>query len=331
MIFVRIVAIGDAVAIIDLGSSPLLPICTVEFYRSFIMIGSDGKVDETTFSFAGKNALIIGAGMNIGRAIALEFAGRGARIAVADVDTAAAQVTADRIKAAGGDAFAVQCDVSSEQSVRDAADAAEAAFGPMDVVMNNAGIISGGNPEDIPLSEWQRMMDINFFGMVRSNAVFVPRMIERGCGYIVNTASFAGLYPFATSRIHYAASKAAVVSMSENLALYLMPMGIRVSCLCPGPVMTTSTNTMRHFSEDYAMRAPGSYLTLKSQQETAHILAEGMCAGQIMISTHWEGFETMKELAASPDTFIRKKIGEFESGDSGKPIVTQAVIDSLNA
>ena len=69
------------------------------------------------------------------------------------------------------------------------------------------------------------MFNINFFGVVRANAVVLPKMLQRGEGYIVNTASFAGLYPFATNRMPYAASKAALVSMSENMALYLKPKG----------------------------------------------------------------------------------------------------------
>ncbi len=273
--------------------------------------------------FAGSAAIVFGGGRNIGRAVVLEFAQRGARVAVADLDFEGAQETAELVKATGPEAIALRCDVSSDASVLAAADAAERELGPIDIVMNNAGILSGGNPEDIPVSAWQQMMDINFFGMIRSIEVFLPRLISRRKGHIVNTASFAGLYPFATSRIHYAASKAAIVSMSENLALYLMPKGIKVSCLCPGPVMTTSIQGMKHYSTDYIMRAPGSHLTLKSQQDAARILADGMRDGLIMIPTHDEIWETLKQRAASPDAYIRNKNAEFESGDSGKPHVPE--------
>lgn len=273
--------------------------------------------------FNGRTALVIGGGANIGRAIVREFARRGARLAVADINEAGAEETAALIRDAGGEAIALRCDVSSEDSIRATAEAAEARFGPMDIVMNNAGILSGGNPEDIPVPAWQRMMDINFFGMVRSIELFLPRMLERGSGYIVNTSSFAGLYPFASSRVHYAASKAAVLSMSENLALYCIPRGIKVSCLCPGPVMTTSNQTMQHFSQDYVMRAPGSHLTVKSQEETATILADGMRDGRIIIPTHEELWATLAERAASPDAYIRNKAAEFAAGNSGKPQVPE--------
>jgi NAD(P)-dependent dehydrogenase (short-subunit alcohol dehydrogenase family) len=279
--------------------------------------------DSPEAPFANNAAIVIGGGRNIGRAVVLEFARRGARVAVADLDFEGAQETAALVKATGVEAIALQCDVSSDASILAAADTAERELGPIDIVMNNAGILSGGNPEDIPVAAWQQMMDINFFGMIRSIEVFLPRLISRGKGHIVNTASFAGLYPFATSRIHYAASKAAIVSMSENLALYLMPKGIRVSCLCPGPVMTTSIQGMKHYSTDYIMRAPGSHLTLKSQQEAARILADGMRDGLIMIPTHEEIWDTLKQRAASPDTYIRNKNAEFEAGDSGKPHVPE--------
>ena len=152
-----------------------------------------------------------------------------------------------------------------------------ASWAIIDIHMNNAGIIHSGNPEDFPASEWERMFSVNFFGAVRANSVVLPKMIARGEGYIVNTASFAGLYPYATNRIPYAASKAALVSMSENLAVYLQPKGIRVSCLCPGPTMTTSTVGMKPWSENVIMRGPGRHLPVRSQEHAATVLADGMC------------------------------------------------------
>ena len=176
-------------------------------------------IHQTSY-FAGKSALIIGAGQNIGRRIAQEWARRGARITVADISWDGAVETAALLRAAGAQALPVQCDVTDDGSVLAAIDAAEAEFGPLDFHMNNAGLLAGGNPEDLPLSEWQRMFNVNLFGMVRANNVIVPRMIARGRGHIVNTASFAGLYPFAASRIHYAASKAGgAFDVRESCAL----------------------------------------------------------------------------------------------------------------
>ncbi|MBY0423815.1 MAG: SDR family oxidoreductase, partial [Parvularculaceae bacterium] len=168
-------------------------------------------------------------------------------------------------------------------------------------------------------AEWIRMFDVNFFGAVRANAVLMPKMIARRSGYIVNTASFAGLYPYSTSRIPYAASKAALVSMSENLALHLLPLGVRVSCLCPGPTMTTSTKTMKSWSANVVMKGPGADLAVKSQEEAATILADGMEAERVLILTHERGFDAVRDRGASPDAFIQRKIDEFARGRFGLP------------
>jgi NAD(P)-dependent dehydrogenase (short-subunit alcohol dehydrogenase family) len=271
------------------------------------------------FSFENQNALVVGAGQNIGRAIALEFARRGARVAVADINKAGAEETAQLIVDAGGQATGVGCDVTSEESVARAIAEAEAFLGQIDIQMNNAGVLHSGNPEDLPLAEWERTFNVNLFGAVRANAIVMPKMIARGTGYIVNTASFAGLYPYAANRIPYAASKAALISMSENLAVYLMPLGVRVSCLCPGPTMTTSIIGMKPWSENVVMRGPGRDLDVRSQEHAATVLANGMSAGRIIIPTHEEGLETVRRHGEGPDAFVRAKIAEFASGDTGLP------------
>ncbi|HET8711770.1 MAG TPA: SDR family oxidoreductase, partial [Spongiibacteraceae bacterium] len=240
---------------------------------------------ENTFAFENKRALIFGGAKGIGRAIALEFARRGCDVAIADIDIDAAQQTAAAISAAGRQAASIACDVCRDDSVRDAAAAAERALGEIDIVVNNVGAIMVGNPEDIPLDEWQRIFNLNLFSTVRSNDYFLPKMLRRGSGYIVNTASFAGLYPYATSRMPYVAAKAAVIALSESLALYLLPQGIRVSCLCPGPVMTGVMQGVKIWSENATMCGPGSQFELISAEAAAATLADGMCAGRIMIPT----------------------------------------------
>ncbi len=276
--------------------------------------------------FGGNAALIYGGGKGIGRAVAQEFARRGARLAIADIDLAAAEETAALI---GGGAIALKCNVLDDASVGAIADASEAELGDLHIVMNNVGGMLNGHPEDVPMAEWQRMMDINYFAAVRSVTHFLPKMIARGSGHIVNTASFAGLYPYAASRIPYAAAKAAVIAMSESLAIYLQPLGVRVSCLCPGPVMTGVLDSMTSWTPDAPMRGPGAVLELKLVGDVARTLADGMAGGKVLIPSDDKAWDILARWAASPDAFIQNKIDEFARGESGRPTIPDAVRQAM--
>jgi NAD(P)-dependent dehydrogenase (short-subunit alcohol dehydrogenase family) len=269
--------------------------------------------------FAGASAIIFGGAKGIGKAVALEWARRGARVAVADLDLDAASETATEIAGEGGAAIGLACDVLSQASMEVAARDAEAAFGPPDIVMNNVGAILNGHPLDIPEEEWRRIFELNYFSIVRSNAIFLPAMLARGSGHVVNTASFAGLYPYAAGRIPYASSKAAVILMSENLAILLEPQGVRVSCLVPGPVMTGIAAGMKDWTPDLPMYGPGSETALMDAAEVARVLADGMRDGRILIPSDPVAYEIISRRAADPDGFTRGKIAAFASGDVGMP------------
>lgn len=279
--------------------------------------------------FANATALIFGGAKGIGKAVALEWARRGARLVVADLDDAAAHDTASEIVDAQGAAIGIAADVLSDESIAAAAARAEEAFGPVDILMNNVGGMLNGHPEDIPFAEWQRIMDLNYFAAVRGVQHFLPRFLERGAGHIVNTASFAGLYPYAASRIPYAAAKAAVIAMSQNLALYLEPKGVRVSCLVPGPVATGVLDSMTNWTQDCPMRGPGAETTLMLPHDVAVKLSDGMAAGAILIPSDDVAIDIVQRWAASPDAFVRAKIGEFASGDEGRPAVPPSVMQAL--
>jgi NAD(P)-dependent dehydrogenase (short-subunit alcohol dehydrogenase family) len=269
--------------------------------------------------FAGSRVLIYGAAQGIGRAVALEFARRGADVAVADIDLSGARETAALAEGLGGRAAAIACDVTDRASVHAAAAEAEKALGELDIVMNNVGAITNGNPEDLPVEEWRRIIDLNLWSVIYSNEVFVPKFLQRGRGHIVNTASFAGLYPYAASRMPYVASKAAVIGLSESLALYLEPQGVRVSVLCPGPVMTNVMGAMRSFGENVPLRGPGGQFRVMRAEEAAVVLADGMRDGRIVIPTDEKVWEVVQRHAASPDDFIRSQIDAFARGDLGRP------------
>ena len=281
--------------------------------------------------FDGANVLIFGGAKGIGKCVSLEWARRGARLVIADIAEQTAQETAAEIVAAGGTAVGIAANVLSDESVAEAAARAESELGEIDILMNNVGGMLNGHAEDIPAAEWHRIMEINYFAAVRGVQQFLPRFLERGRGHIVNTASFAGLYPYAASRVPYGAAKAAVISMTQNLAVYLEPKGIRVSCLIPGPVMTGVLDSMTSWTPDCPMRGPGKETSLMLPEDVARVLSDGMRDGKILIPSDPVAFDTVRRWAADPDGFIRAKITEFVGGERGSPVIPDAIKAMMGA
>src|SRR5437867_3323592 len=154
---------------------------------------------------------------------------------------------AAEITGAGGIAVSQPCDVARTADFVAARDRMLDEFGAVDVVVNNVGVMAAGRPEVIPVDEWERVLDVNVLGVVRSNEVFLPLLVEQRRGHLVNTASATGILNYSYDRGPYAASKAAVVMLSEGLFLYLRPYGVGVSCLCPTGVATNIVEQIRFF------------------------------------------------------------------------------------
>jgi NAD(P)-dependent dehydrogenase (short-subunit alcohol dehydrogenase family) len=184
----------------------------------------------------GEIAVITGGASGIGRGTALAFARRGADIVLADIHDRRLNAVSEEIRSLGRQVLTVHCDVSRDEDVARLADRAEAELGPVGIVMNNAGVVLRGALEHIELSDWQ---------WIRGIHAFLPRMIGRRHGYIVNTGSVAGLVALTGEGAPYVASKFAVVGLTEALALYCRPFGIGVSLLCPGGVATNLAETGR--------------------------------------------------------------------------------------
>jgi NAD(P)-dependent dehydrogenase (short-subunit alcohol dehydrogenase family) len=253
-------------------------------------------------------AVITGGASGIGRSTALALARRGVKIVVADIDAEGARLVADAIAAAGGEALDVRCDVGQGDAFEKLKEAALSRFRSVDLVMNNVGVLPRGLPDHIPVEEWERILNINLMSVVRSNASFLPLLLEQGSGHIVNTASFAGLYTYSFDRLPYAAAKAAIVQISEGLALYLKPQGIGVTLLCPGPVATNVTRTQRSFGPAVDMRGPGKQFTLKAADEVGEMVVQAITEDRFMLFTDDQVRELLIERATDWDGFLERQI-----------------------
>jgi NAD(P)-dependent dehydrogenase (short-subunit alcohol dehydrogenase family) len=182
---------------------------------------------------AGKRALITGGAAGIGRAIALKLAREGCDIALFDLDGRTAEATAAEVRALGRDAKATTGDVSDPGSVRAALATLSAKSAPIDILVNNAGIARLGSLLTISDKDWRDTFSVNVDGVFNVTRAVVPGMVERKRGAVVNLASWLGRrgHPAFSA---YAATKFAVVGMTQSLAPEVAPFGVRVNAVCPG-------------------------------------------------------------------------------------------------
>ena len=183
-----------------------------------------------------KVALITGGGSGIGRQSALLFAKEGAKVAVVDLDEKSGRETASMIK----DAIFVRADVANARDCQQMVEAAEKAFGKLNVLFNNAGIMLAKDDDAIATEEavWDQTLDVNAKGVFLGCKYGVPALRRAGGGSVINTASFVAKLGAATPQIAYTASKGAVLAMTRELAIIHAREKIRVNALCPGPLKT---------------------------------------------------------------------------------------------
>jgi NAD(P)-dependent dehydrogenase (short-subunit alcohol dehydrogenase family) len=200
---------------------------------------------------AGKTAFVTGGASGIGFALGRALAQAGMKVMLADIETGALAAAVESLAGVGPDTRGVACDVADAASVERAAEATYQAFGNVHVVCSNAGVASPGGLDDLSLESWQWVLDVNMMGVFHGIRTFVPHMrAHREGGHIVNTASVVGMLS-GLGFSSYAASKFAVVAMSEGLAKRLEPSGIGVSVLCPGFVRTRISESARNRQPRY--------------------------------------------------------------------------------
>jgi NAD(P)-dependent dehydrogenase (short-subunit alcohol dehydrogenase family) len=247
--------------------------------------------------FKGKAAVITGGANGIGFATATEFARRGARVVLADVDKPALEQAVARLHAEGFDAHPVMCDVRQLDEMVHLADESFRLLGQVDIVFSNAGIVVAGPIAQMTHDDWRWVIDIDLWGSIHAVEAFLPRLLEQGAGgHIAFTASFAGLVPNVGLGA-YSVAKYGVVSLAETLAREVKEQGIGVSVLCPMVVETKLvSNSERIRGADNGLTstavvtegpgpAPSQEDTL-SVDEVARLTADAIAANRLYVLPH---------------------------------------------
>ncbi|MDT5338138.1 MAG: hypothetical protein QOD90_3643 [Mycobacterium sp.] len=195
--------------------------------------------------FAGKVAVVTGAGSGIGQALAIELARSGARVAISDVDTEGLAVTEARLKAIGAPVKADRLDVTEREAFELYADAVKAHFGKVNQIYNNAGIAFTGDIEVSSYKDIERVMDVDFWGVVNGTKAFLPHLIESGDGHVVNVSSVFGLFAV-PGQAAYNAAKFAVRGFTEALRqeMSLAKHPVKVTTVHPGGIKTAIARNM---------------------------------------------------------------------------------------
>lgn len=239
-----------------------------------------------------KVVVVTGGASGIGLAMGRRFVAEGARaVVLADRDGERARVAAARMGC-----HAAALDVSAEGAIEALVDAVEVQHGPIDLFCSNAGITAIGGPE-LPDADWQRVMDVNLMAHVRAARALLPRMLSRGGGYFLQTASAAGL--LSQFDAPYAVSKHAAVAFAEWLSITYGDRGIRVSCLCPGavdtPLLQAESDARR------VLLAQG----LIDADAVAAIVVEALAQERFLILTHGFVQEQLRRKVEDTERWLR--------------------------
>ena len=197
--------------------------------------------------FTNKVALITGASVGIGRAVAMKMAQYGAKLILFDVNYEKLIEVKKELEEYTKDVLIFDCDVSDEQKVYEYVSEGEKTFGKIDILVNNAALWRCWSSfTETPTEDWRRFIDINIMGVVYVTKAVLPGMIERNYGRVINVASVAGVYGNA-KMVHYSATKGAVISFTKALAKEVAENGVVVNCVSPGTVSPSEISDMNYY------------------------------------------------------------------------------------
>ena len=250
-------------------------------------------------------AVVTGGGGGIGEGLARAFAAEGARaVVVADIDGGAANRVADDIGAGGATAaLGLAVDAGSEPDVQALVARTEDDFGPVDLFCANAGILTIGGVE-VPDEAWERIWRVNVASHVYAARAVLPSMLARGEGYLLHTASAAGLLTQLGSA-PYSVTTHAVVGLAEWLAITHGDAGVRVSCLCPQAVATAMTGGARRSVGEGGVQSTAGRDGILSPAQVAEVVVDALRQERFLILPHPEVGEYIKRKADDPDRWLK--------------------------
>jgi NAD(P)-dependent dehydrogenase (short-subunit alcohol dehydrogenase family) len=244
----------------------------------------------------GKHAVITGAASGIGAALARRFAAEGAKVVVADLDEERARAVAEEV---GG--RTARTDVGEQHEIEALVVEAEREGGPIDVFFSNAGVPGPpGGPAEAPPEAWEQTWDVNVMAHVWASRALLPGMLERGEGYLLNTASAAGLLTHVAA-LQYTVTKHAAVALAEWLSINYADRGVRVSCLCPQAVRTPMMMATVEDSSGASVLASGDMI---EPEQVAAATVDAMREERFLILPHPEVARYMAVKATEPERWL---------------------------
>ncbi|MCT7656928.1 SDR family NAD(P)-dependent oxidoreductase [Mycobacterium deserti] len=230
--------------------------------------------------FAGKVAVITGAGSGIGQALAIELGRSGASVAISDVNTEGLAETEERLKAIGAPVKADRLDVTEREAFELYADAVVAHFGKVNQVYNNAGIAYVGDVEVTPFKDFERVMDVDYWGVVNGTKVFLPHLIASGDGHVINVSSLFGIFSV-PGQAAYNSAKFAVRGFTEALRQEMLAAGhpVKVTTIHPGGIKTAimrNATAVEGFDKEALTRTFDKKLTRTTPEQAAKIILDGV-------------------------------------------------------